>query len=194
MRKSILMALALSLVTAVGGVWAESMHDRMHRAHMAGKKDAHAMGEHDEVNMPGLNGKDTTPTEVSDLKALFTQHKALSRTVDNLPDGIRTVTETDDAALRSKLLSHVVLMLARFQNGRDPEVVIQSPTLTALFKHADVIATRIEMSATGVVVIQTSTDANVVALLQAHAAEVSDMSARGMQAVHERMQADHHKR
>ena len=50
------------------------------------------------------------------------------------------------------------------------------------------------MSATGVVVIQTSTDANVVALLQAHAAEVSDMSARGMQAVHERMQADHHKR
>jgi hypothetical protein len=72
--------------------------------------------------------------------------------------------------------------------------VIQSPTLTALFEHADVIATRIEMSATGVVVIQTSTDANVVALLQAHAAEVSDMSARGMQAVHERMQADHHKR
>ena len=36
-------------------------------------------------------------------------------------------------------------------------------------------------------VVQTSTDPEVVAALQIHAAEVSDMSARGMQAVHEMM-------
>ena len=36
-------------------------------------------------------------------------------------------------------------------------------------------------------VVQTSENAEVVRLLQAHAAEVSDMSARGMVAVHERM-------
>jgi hypothetical protein len=39
----------------------------------------------------------------------------------------------------------------------------------------------------GVEVIQTSANSEVVALLQQHAAEVSDMAARGMQAVHERM-------
>ena len=39
----------------------------------------------------------------------------------------------------------------------------------------------------GIVVLQTSTDPEVVAAMQIHAAEVSDMAARGMQAVHEMM-------
>ena len=35
-------------------------------------------------------------------------------------------------------------------------------------------------------------DAEVVAALQTHAAEVSDLAARGMQAAHEAMMARHH--
>lgn len=45
----------------------------------------------------------------------------------------------------------------------------------------------IEVTDEGIVVVQTSTDPEVVAALQLHATEVSDMAARGMQAVHERM-------
>ena len=42
---------------------------------------------------------------------------------------------------------------------------------------------------TGILVIQTSNDAEVVSALQKHAMEVSDLADRGMAAVHEQMMA-----
>ena len=43
------------------------------------------------------------------------------------------------------------------------------------------------MTEEGIVVVRTSTDLDVVAALHIHAAEVSDMADRGMQAVHDAM-------
>ena len=148
-----------------------------------GQKD----GMHDEVNMPGLHGKDTTDDEVNDLKALFINHKLLDRRIEPLPNGIRTITETDDETLRAALVNHVSMMLTRIEDGRNPHVMIQSPTLDKLFAVHDKINTEIEMTDRGIAVVQTSNDTAVVAALQTHAAEVSDMAARGMEAVHERM-------
>ena len=48
------------------------------------------------------------------------------------------------------------------------------------------------MTEKGVTVTQTSSNPKVVQLLQTHAAEISDMSKRGMQAVHERMSHGSH--
>ena len=187
MRKSVVVVwLVLGVVALAAGSWFVMGGAAMHAGHQGAMR-------HDEVNMPGLQGRDTTPLEVSDLKALFQQHKELRRTVEQLPNGIKTVTETDNPGLRAQLVSHVVLMLARVDTQRDPEVIIQSPTLTQIFQYGPAIATVVEMSDEGVVVTQTSADPVVVQLLQTHAAEVSDMSARGMQAVHERMgDAGHH--
>jgi hypothetical protein len=78
-------------------------------------------------------------------------------------------------------------MIQRVEDGRDPQVFIQSPTLGILFQRRETIATDIETTDNGVWVTQTSTDPEVVAALQTHADEVSDMAARGMQAVHEMM-------
>jgi hypothetical protein len=186
----------------------QAMHDGMAAAHHGSHNSANntngdphsAMGhhkhgamQHDEVNMPGLRGKDTTEAEVGDMRAMFQQHTAIERTVTNLPNGIRTVTQTDDAQLRPKLVGHVVSMLARMQSKRNPEVIIQSPTLNPLFARGDEIQTTIEMSPTGVIVTQTAADPQLVALLQTHAAEVSDLAKRGMQAVHEQMGPNHHR-
>ena len=84
------------------------------------------------------------------------------------------------------------MMVARLEAGRNPEVMIQSPTLDALFEVYDQIDTTTVATPTGVKVTQTSANPEVVALLQKHAGEVSDMSARGMQAVHERMMKNGH--
>ena len=84
------------------------------------------------------------------------------------------------------------MMVTRLQEGKNPEVIIQSPTLDALFEVYDEIETEIELTEKGVKVIQTSANSDVVGLLQTHAAEVSDMSKRGMQAVHERMAKQGH--
>ena len=70
-------------------------------------------------------------------------------------------------------------------------MIIQSPTLDLLFDRYDEIETSVEVTDHDVHVIQTSSISEVVALLQQHAAEVSEMSERGMRAVHERMMASH---
>ena len=49
------------------------------------------------------------------------------------------------------------------------------------------IDTEIEVIENGIAVTQTSKDPELVPALHRHAAEVSDMVDRGMQAVHERM-------
>jgi hypothetical protein len=69
---------------------------------------------------------------------------------------------------------------------------MQSPTLDALFGVYEEIDTEIEKIGTGVKVTQTSSNAAVVNLLQKHAVEVTDMTERGMTAVHERMKGGRH--
>ena len=141
--------------------------------------------------MPGLRGIDTTQVEISDLKNIFTNHMKINRRVEQLPIGIKTITETDDDDLRESIVTHVALMVTRLEEGRNPQVIIQSPTLDLLFDRYDEIETNVEITNRGVQVIQTSSNRDVVALLQQDAAEVSDMSKRGMRAVHERMMKSH---
>jgi len=161
-----------------------------HSHHGAQSKNQDVKGhahKHDEVNMPGLQGKDTTDQEVNDLKEIFRSHKGIIRVVSNLENGIVTTTEAENKTLREAIVSHVTMMVTRLQEGKNPEVIIQSPTLDALFDFYEEIDTEIELTDMGIKVIQTSTNPKVIKLLQKHAAEVSDMSKRGMVAVHERM-------
>jgi hypothetical protein len=146
---------------------------------------------HDEENMPMLNGVNTTEQEVDDLKALFKNHLAINRRVEMLPNGIKTVTESDDEVIRTALVNHVAGMINRVEVGDNPQIPIQSAMLTPIFDGGQTITTEINATETGVEVIQTSTDPVVVEALQKHATEVSDLAARGMQAVHEQMMARH---
>ena len=164
-----------------------TMHD-MHHGKSGGASQGMMQGHmHDEMTMPDLKGKDTTDTEVADLKRIFQQHMEIERRVTNLPNGISTFTASNTPEVREAIVSHVSMMVTRLAEGKNPEVIIQSPTLDALFDVHEEIETEIEVTDTGVNVFQTSSNPEVVKLLQTHAAEVSDMSERGMAAVHERM-------
>ena len=142
---------------------------------------------HDMVTMPGLRGLDATPQESAELAEMFRNFQLITREVTNLPDGIRTLTHSEDPDVMATVVSHVMGMIIRVEEGRDPKVFIQSPTLDILFERRESILTAIDMTEAGIVVTQTSRDPEVVAALQTHAAEVSDMVERGMQAVHEAM-------
>lgn len=159
---------------------------------MGGMGGMHGMGQggahrHDMAAMPMLQGADTDETEVEDMRAMFADHPSIRRSVTNLPDGIETLTESADPALAESIVRHVAGMIGRVEVNRDPRVPIQSPTLDLLFANRALIRTEIVPTETGVRVIQRSDDPATVAALQTHAAEVSDMASRGMQAVHERM-------
>jgi hypothetical protein len=142
---------------------------------------------HDEMNMPGLRGLDATAFESEELAIMFRGFEQITREVENLPNGIRTITMSDDPELLGVVTIHILGMIDRVDTGQDPQVFIQSPTLDILFERLASITTEIDVTDTGVIVIQTSEDPEVVAALQTHAGEVSDMVDRGMQAVHEAM-------
>ncbi|RYH10710.1 hypothetical protein EU800_07375 [Tropicimonas sp. IMCC6043] len=142
---------------------------------------------HDEVTMPGLRGLNATPEESAELAVMFRNFPTISRVVTNLPDGIRTVTRSSDPAVMDVLVSHVAGMIGRVEEGDDPQILIQSPTLDIFFARGDRIESDISVTDDGIVVVQTSEDPELVEALQVHAAEVSAMADRGMQAVHEMM-------
>ena len=72
-------------------------------------------------------------------------------------------------------------MSQRLQDGR--EFNIFSPSLPVLFENRDKITSKVEITEKGSVVTRTSTDAKVVAALQAHAGEVTGLVQEGMVAM-----------
>ena len=191
MKKIAIAALALFVVFGLGFAASQFMSMQHYVGHMQDEAATGAM-QHDEVNMPMLNGVDTTKSEVSELKALFQNHKDITRSVELLPNGIKTLTETKDEELRAALVGHSAGMITRVEQGKNPQIPIQSLTLKTLFEGRDTIVTEIEITDYGIAIIQTSTDPKVVAALQEHALEVSDLAKRGMEAVHEQMMKQHH--
>ena len=190
MKKIAIAALALFVVFSLGFASSQFMSMQHYVGHMQDGAATGAM-QHDEVNMPMLNGVDTTESEVSELKALFQNHKDITRSVELLPNGIKTLTETKDEELRAALVGHSAGMITRVEQGKNPQIPIQSLTLKTLFKGRNTIVTGIEITDYGIAIIQTATDPKVVAALQEHALEVSDLTERGMESVYQKMRKQH---
>jgi hypothetical protein len=112
---------------------------------------------------------------------MLMNHDKIRRTVTNLPDGIRTVTESDDPQVAQTIKAHVASMSERLKDGR--EFNIFSTTLPVLFENRDKIKSEVTVTEKGSVVTRTSTDAKVVAALRGHAAEVTELAQEGMAAM-----------
>jgi hypothetical protein len=135
---------------------------------------------HDELNIPGLRGENASPEESAELAVMFRNFETITRKVTNLPNGIRTVTRSSDEVVMANLVSHVTGMIGRVASLDEPDICIPSPTLDIFFERDNGIDSEIEITDEGVVVVQTTSDPEVVAALQIHVAEVSDMADRGV--------------
>lgn len=113
---------------------------------------------------------------------LVHQNTRIRRSVTNLPDGIRTVTESDDPKIAQDIKAHVASMSGRLKDGR--EFNIFSTTLPVIFDNAKNIKSSVEFTDRGAIVTRTSTNAKVVAALQGHAAEVTELVNEGPVAFH----------
>lgn len=174
---------AVVAAIAIGGVMFSGQFGHYSGGHHHGV----AGHEHDMENMPGLKGEDASERESDELAVMFRRFEDITRTVENLPNGIRTTTFSADDEVMAVITSHIVGMVQRVDEKRDPKIIIQSPTLDTIFQRAEAITTEINMTDQGIEVVQTSDDPEVVAALQTHAGEVSGMVDRGMEAVHEQM-------
>lgn len=142
---------------------------------------------HDMVGMPGLRGANATVEESAELAVMFRGFRTMTREVERLPNGIRTVTRSSDPLVMDALVSHTVGMIDRVGQQDDPQIIIQSPTLDIFFARGDQILSEVEVTEDGIFVVQTSDDPAIVEALYTHADEVTAMVERGMHAVHEMM-------
>lgn len=184
--------LAIALAIGAGGTYfamSEGGYGMMSAMHGHGQGHGHGADGtgHDEVNMPGLRGENATAQESEEIAILFRRFDTITREVENLPNGIRTVTRSSDQEVMDALVSHSVGMIDRVGQLDDPKIMIQSPTLDIFFLRGESIASDVQITDEGLVVVQTSEDPQVVAALHKHAAEVTNMADRGMAAVHDMM-------
>jgi hypothetical protein len=118
---------------------------------------------------------------------LVMNHDRIKRTVTNLPNGVRTVTESEDPHVAALIKEHVATTVQRVQKGDDPRLPMETPAVHTIFTNNEKIRTSTETTTKGVVVVQTSDDSATVAALQKHAAEVSELVEGGMAAMHASM-------
>ena len=109
--------------------------------------------------------------------ALLDHRGAIDRRVTLRPDGIATVTESDNPAVAKMLQDHVDAMIARVTEARP--IHQRDPLFREIFRHADRIEAQVERTPKGVRVVETSTDPYVVKLIQAHAEVVNGFIANG---------------
>ena len=149
------------------------------------------MAQHQNMMMgmgSGMMSNDSaTMAEIGAIHELIVNHDRIQRSVTNLPDGIRTVTESADPQIAKLIKEHVASMNERVSTKRDPGLPIESPALHSILRNGEKVQTTIETTEKGVLVIQTSTDPETVAALQQHASEVSDLVQGGMTALHSAM-------
>jgi hypothetical protein len=171
------LGLGLAVATALGQSFGMG-HGAMHGMDHAGA------GGHGPMAGPTamLTKQDAGSTaDMGLVHEMLMNNDKIKRSVTRLPDGIRTVTESDDAQVAQAIKAHVASMSQRLNDGR--EFNIFSSTLPVLFANRDKITSKVETTEKGVVVIQTSADAKVVAALQGHADEVSELARDGMVAM-----------
>ncbi|HTS40299.1 MAG TPA: hypothetical protein VMH84_07155 [Xanthobacteraceae bacterium] len=176
-NKRIGIAIAIVLAIAVGSYAFKASSQE--RGHGFGMMFMHGMGH----GMMGAGINSATKSEMDIIHELIINHDLIRRTVTNLPDGIRTVTESDDPRIALFIKEHVAGMGERVNTQRDPGLPIESQALHMIFRNKDKIKTAAETIEKGVIVTQTSNDQETVVALQQHASEVSDLVRDGMLAV-----------
>jgi len=105
------------------------------------------------------------------IHTLLENRGAIRRQVNKLLNGVETLTETDNNALRPVLVRHVAAMQHRVEEGRP--IHMRDPLFRELFRNADRIRMDVQATPKGVRVLETSDDPHVASLIQQHAEVVS---------------------
>lgn len=109
---------------------------------------------------------------------LLAEHELIKRTVEDIPGGVRTVTTSEDPQIAALIQLHVRQMVSRFEAGMP--VRKWDPLFAELHKHYDKTELKMEDVPGGLVVVETSDDAQVVLLIRQHAHRgVSEFVERG---------------
>lgn len=115
------------------------------------------------------------------IHRLLASHTSLHRSVECLPDGVRTTVTTNDEQLVPVLRQHVRQMTQRLEMRRP--VRMRDPVYRDIFTHADEVRMTWKEIPGGITVTETSENSDVVSMIQAHARKVTAFIEDGMESV-----------
>jgi uncharacterized protein len=120
------------------------------------------------------------PRFIADREAyqFLLQHRdTIRRTITLRPDGVDTLTESDDPEAATRIQEHVAAMHERVKDGRG--IHMRDPLFREVFRHHEQIVMEITNTEQGVRVLETSKDPHVAKLIKAHAEVVSKFIENG---------------
>ncbi len=117
--------------------------------------------------------------DMGTIHGLLASHQSIDRRVEDLRNGVRTVTTSDDPRIAELIRTHVRQMTARYE--RDQPIRMMDPVFRELFENRDKATLRYEDIPGGIRVTHTSDDPQVVLLIRQHARRfVSEAAKQGM--------------
>jgi hypothetical protein len=119
-----------------------------------------------------------TPADMSRYVDMFNRHSEITRTVEEIPGGIRTTTQSNAPDLVAQLQAHVSSMYAHLDQRA--EVMCMSGSLPTLFRHANGYRRQLTFTPTGVIAEETADDPALTQAIRAHALEVTGFVRDGM--------------
>lgn len=122
-----------------------------------------------------------SPADMSLYMDMFNRHTEIVRTVEDIPGGVRTTTQSGSPDLAAQLHAHVSSMYSHLDQGT--EVMCMSQSLPTLFRNAGGYRRQLTLTPTGVVAEETSTDPALTDAIRAHAREVTGFVQDGMPAM-----------
>ena len=121
-----------------------------------------------------------SPADMSLYMDMFNRHTEITRTVEEIPGGVRTTTQSGSPDLAAQLHAHVSSMYSHVDQGS--EVMCMSQSLPTLFRNAAGYRRQLTLTPTGVIAEETSDDPALTDAIRAHALEVSGFVRDGMPA------------
>lgn len=128
---------------------------------------------------PGMGG--ASGMDMQRYMTMFMRHQELRRSVEEIPGGVRTTTESDAPDLIAELQAHVASMYTRLD--QNSEVTCMSSSLPTLFRRAADYQRQITLTPSGVVVVETASDPQLTNAIREHAREVTGFVVEGMPAM-----------
>jgi len=130
------------------------------------------------LNLLDHDGMGVDAMDMGRYTEMFNRHNEITRTVEEIPGGIRTTTQSNSPDLVAQLQAHVSSMYSHLDQGA--EVMCMSASLPTLFRHANGYRRQLTLTPTGVMAEEAADDPALTQAIRTHAQEVTGFVRDGM--------------
>lgn len=114
---------------------------------------------------------------------LLLKHTQIKRRVEEIPQGIRSETTSEDAQVTEQIRKHVRQMQSRIEQGQP--LRMWDPLFREIFRHAGKIQMKVEEIPGGIRITENSADPQVQKLIRSHAQAIGGFVESGFESAME---------